>query len=249
MTSDTVELIAETRRRLAVYTAALAGGPDCDSAVDAAWYLVQSVRQLLPAVEPLPARVADLTTRLGLAHRDPLTGLMGRNAWTDRAAALIASGPAGILMLDLDSFKPVNDTFGHTAGDQVLIATAERLHEWCGQHGVAGRLGGDEFVAAVADHSDLDERVEELHLALTQPVPFRDQWIRVGASIGAVRVDNPLGASISQLLEAADQAMYAVKGRPGRRRWRAPRKSEHTLSRAADRLESAATRRTLSVVA
>ncbi|MFG2525150.1 GGDEF domain-containing protein [Streptomyces sp. NPDC048527] len=248
MKPETVELIADTRRRLDVCTAALAGGPDCDSAVDAAWHLVQAVRELLPAVEPLPAQVADLTARLGLAHRDPLTGLIGRNAWTDRAAALIASGPAGVVMLDLDSFKPVNDTFGHAAGDQVLIATAQRLHEWCGQDGTAARLGGDEFIAVVTDPSDLDTRVEALQQALTQPILFRDHWIRVGASIGAVRADSLLDPSVSQVLEAADQAMYAVKGRTGRRGWRSRRRPDHFPVRPVDHQESTATL-ALSVVA
>ncbi len=237
MRPDTVELITGTRHCLDAYTQALAGGPECDAAIDAAWHLLQAVRELLPAVEPLPAQVTDLTTRLSLAHRDPLTGLMGRNTWTDRAAALIASGPAAVVLLDLDRFKPVNDTFGHAAGDRVLVATAERLQQWCGQDGAAARLGGDEFIAVVAGLSDLGERVEALRQALSQPVSFREESIRVGASIGAVWVDSP-DSSISQVLEAADQAMYAVKGSAGRHGWRSPRRSE-----------PASTRRVLSVVA
>ena len=248
MTSDPVELIADTRRRLDAYNLALAGGPECDAAVDAAWQLTQAVRELLPAVEPLPDQVADLTARLSLAHRDPLTGLMGRNAWTDRALELLTSGPAAVVMLDLDRFKPVNDTFGHAAGDRVLVATAERLHAWCGKNGAAARLGGDEFIAVVADQSDLGERIEALRQALTQPVPFRHESIRVGASIGAVQVDGLLDSSISQLLEAADQAMYAVKNRAGRRGWRSPRR-QRTPVHSADHRESASTRPALSVVA
>ena len=91
-----------------------------------------------------------LWRRLATARRDPLTGLHTRAGWTTRAEHLLAKHPGAlVLLVDLDDFKTINDTHGHAAGDAVLTATAQRLADWCGRHGIAARLGGDEFAAIV----------------------------------------------------------------------------------------------------
>ncbi|EFL01120.1 LOW QUALITY PROTEIN: diguanylate cyclase, partial [Streptomyces sp. SPB78] len=84
-----------------------------------------------------------LARRLATARRDPLTDLPTRAAFTARASRLLAKSPnAVVLLVDLDDFKAVNDTYGHDAGDAVLTATAQRLALWAGAHGIAARLGG-----------------------------------------------------------------------------------------------------------
>ncbi|GAA1199580.1 diguanylate cyclase (GGDEF)-like protein [Kitasatospora gansuensis] len=157
-----------------------------------------------------------LTRRLATARRDPLTGLLTRDGFTSRAERLIRSraGRTTVLLIDLDDFKHVNDTYGHAAGDAVLAATADRLAAWCGSAGVAARLGGDEFAAIVVDS---DERLADLHAALHEPVPFKGQLLDVGASTGA---SHPAALLLTEALSAADRDMYTRKpdGRTARRR-------------------------------
>jgi diguanylate cyclase (GGDEF)-like protein len=155
--------------------------------------------------------------RLDRVRRDPLTGLWTREGWTRKADRMIRRHPrAAVLLADLNGFKPVNDQHGHDAGDAVLAAVGQRLTAWCGDHGVAGRLGGDEFVAVVLDDDRLDERVADLAHLLRQPVDHNGLQLTVGASIGSARravLDTP---TLEDLLKAADQAMYRIKGRTRR---------------------------------
>ncbi|MGA4844717.1 GGDEF domain-containing protein [Streptomyces sp. G45] len=83
-----------------------------------------------------------LHRQLRAERRDPLTGLTDRRTWMRVTDRMIRRGRANtVLLLDLDDFKPVNDTFGHQAGDAVLVATAARLTEACGPHAAITRLG------------------------------------------------------------------------------------------------------------
>ncbi|MEU9127887.1 GGDEF domain-containing protein [Kitasatospora sp. NPDC048540] len=157
-----------------------------------------------------------LARRLATARRDPLTGLLTRDGFTARAERLIRSHPdrVTVLLIDLDDFKTVNDTHGHAAGDTVLSATARRITDWCGTHGLAARLGGDEFAAVVLDSAD---RLPALYAALHEPVPHGVLLLDVGASVGA---SHPAALLLTEALSAADRAMYAQKpdGRTSRRR-------------------------------
>lgn len=159
--------------------------------------------------------------RLAAARRDPLTDLLTRAGWEQAAGRRIMRGRAVVALIDLDSFKGINDTFGHAAGDAVLRATGYRLGLWAGaSDGVAGRLGGDEFVLAMSDR-DLTAGIEELHEVLTAPVAWQDQHLQVGASIGFALAD---GLTLSEALGRADQAMYEVKRSTGRQGRRGPRR-------------------------
>ncbi|MFF9409052.1 GGDEF domain-containing protein [Streptomyces anandii] len=157
-----------------------------------------------------------LVRRLASARRDPLTGLHTRAGWTARAEHLLNRHPAAlVLLVDLDDFKAVNDTHGHAAGDAVLTATARRLADWCGDHGIAARLGGDEFVALVTDPARTPGP-DALRTALARPVPHAGGLLAVSASVGCCnRADLPV-ATMTDALSAADAAMYAAKGH-GRR--------------------------------
>ncbi|QIP74651.1 GGDEF domain-containing protein [Streptomyces sp. VN1] len=187
--------------------------------------LRSTLAQVLPAVEVLLAEVSTLNGQLAQARTCPVTGLPTRAAWTARACEIVAAGPAAALLVDLDAFKPVNDRFGHAAGDAVLAAVGSRLAEWAATEGAeAGRLGGDEFAVIFPNTSDLPARVARLHAALTRPVHHEGLRLEVGASIGTARTADTdpgafAGASsalLSALLKNADTAMYRAKGR-GRR--------------------------------
>ncbi|MFE5810291.1 GGDEF domain-containing protein [Streptomyces sp. NPDC056491] len=157
-----------------------------------------------------------LHRQLRAERRDPLTGLTDRRTWMRRADRLIRRGRANtVLLLDLDDFKPVNDTFGHQAGDAVLVATAARLADHCGPRAVATRLGGDEF-AVLLDADAPEEFTAGLARELARPVPWPGGPLRVSASIGSVRIADLEEPSASEALGAADDRMYAKKGR-GRR--------------------------------
>ncbi|MDX2597999.1 GGDEF domain-containing protein [Streptomyces sp. WI03-4A] len=160
-----------------------------------------------------------LLRRLATARRDPLTGLHTRAGWTARAERLLSKHTGAlVLLVDLDDFKATNDTHGHAAGDTVLIATARRLNDWCGRHGIAARLGGDEFAALVTDPAHTPG-LRALQAALDQPTKHHGHTLPVSASVGFChRRDLPVPA-LTDALSAADASMYAAKGH-GRRNTR-----------------------------
>ncbi|SED03226.1 diguanylate cyclase (GGDEF) domain-containing protein [Streptomyces sp. 2231.1] len=157
-----------------------------------------------------------LVRRLASVRRDPLTGLHTRAGWTARAERLLAKHPhAAVLLVDLDDFKAINDTHGHAAGDAVLAATARRLTDWCGHHGIAARLGGDEFAAIVTDLARTPG-LFALRITLDEPVRHNGSVLPVSASVGhAHRAHLPV-PTLTDALSKADAAMYAAKGH-GRR--------------------------------
>ncbi|OEJ25820.1 hypothetical protein AR457_16520 [Streptomyces agglomeratus] len=157
-----------------------------------------------------------LAHRLATARRDPLTGLHTRAGWTNRAERLIAKHPSAlVLLVDLNDFKAINDTHGHAAGDAVLTATARRLNAWCGNHGIAARLGGDEFAAIVTNIGAAN--LFDLWTALDQPVTHNGHVLPVSASVGTCYPDHLPVPTLTDALSAADAAMYAQKGKAGRR--------------------------------
>ncbi|GHH31552.1 GGDEF domain-containing protein [Streptomyces rubradiris] len=184
--------------------------------------LRNTLAQVVPAVEMLLAEVCALSGQLAQARTCPVTGLPTRAAWTARAREIVTSGPASVLLIDLDEFKPVNDRFGHDAGDAVLAAVGSRLAEWAtAEGGEAGRLGGDEFAVVLPRTDDLPARAARLRTLLTRPVRHESRRLAVGASIGTACTDGTAPADtsdahLSALLKTADTAMYRAKGR-GRR--------------------------------
>ncbi len=156
------------------------------------------------------------------ASHDVLTGLPNRLLYMDRLERAMAhaqrnDAPVGILYIDLDRFKDVNDTFGHDAGDQLLQETARRL-ESCARHeDTVARLAGDEFaillphLAAPDDVTLVATRILD---ALRDPIMVGDQAVHSGGSIG-VAVFPHDGSTPGDLVNAADAAMYRAKDRGG----------------------------------
>ena len=159
------------------------------------------------------AQVSAVTDELtGLANRAGLRQAVGR--------ALPAAAPdrrLALLLLDLDGFKAVNDTFGHELGDEVLKVVAERLRRAVPDSAFIARLGGDEFVVllpAVADQAEVERVAGEIWAALSAPTIVRSVLADVGASIGMAVTDGDSGrdqTAASELLRHADIAMYASK--------------------------------------
>ncbi|GGT99346.1 GGDEF domain-containing protein [Streptomyces lateritius] len=178
----------------------------------------------LAAAGPLAAgwsgHVLWLRRRLRTARRDPLTGLRTREGFTRRATALLRDDRAVVILADVDHFKQINDRHGHSAGDALLKATADRLAHYVGRHGVAGRLGGDEFAAVVIDtHGTVADLLAVLHGVLARPADSANPDVATTVSLGWVRAADHPGEDLSRLLGRADEAMYAAKqARAGVRR-------------------------------
>ncbi|MFY9292397.1 MAG: EAL domain-containing protein [Methylorubrum rhodinum] len=158
--------------------------------------------------------LVDLTAENGrLAHTDALTGLPNRRSFVARLEETVTQAAAtgaqfGVGMIDLDGFKPVNDSLGHGAGDSVLREVARRL-EGAGI-GWAARLGGDEFGIIVEGEGDLDGLGRRICSLLGQPYALREGMAQIGASVGFARFPEA-AASAETLVERADFALYHAK--------------------------------------
>ncbi|CAB4931779.1 unannotated protein [freshwater metagenome] len=148
-----------------------------------------------------------------LASTDELTGLPNRRAFLARTQDLLGEGrPVGLLLLDLDGFKAINDGLGHAAGDDVLRHVARVLQDTAEEGCTPTRLGGDEFAVLLPD-TDLPAAQAvalALETSLTVPVPTSGTSVRVGVSIGVVASD-AADLTAGDLLRRADLAMYEVK--------------------------------------
>lgn len=159
------------------------------------------------------------------AFTDPLTRLANRQAFYERAPALIAEAKRrgsrlGIMILDVDRFKEVNDSMGHSAGDQLLCDVSQRLGRCVRSSDLLVRLGGDEFAivtSGVDESFDLAVVATRICNTLAPPLPIGDRPVFVTASIG-IAVFPEDGSNLEQLLSHADVAMYHAK-RSGRNRF------------------------------
>jgi diguanylate cyclase (GGDEF)-like protein len=165
----------------------------------------------------------ELRARRELEHRamhDTLTGLPNRELLMDRLSVALArlgrQGTAvGVLFIDLDGFKEVNDAHGHTVGDELLISVASRLRREVRDGDTVARYGGDEFVVLCEDLVRVEAAqplARRLADAVAQPVSTGERLLVVRASIGVVVEQNP-ATSAEALVERADAEMYRVKPR------------------------------------
>jgi diguanylate cyclase (GGDEF)-like protein len=173
-----------------------------------------TLRQNARLVVRLAARERELRH---LAFHDALTGLPNRALFRNRLEHALdlhsRDGRAlAVLFLDLDDFKEVNDTLGHTAGDHLLIRIAERLHGATRTGDTVARLGGDEFAVLLETGGDPCRSAERLTGALRDPFFVAGHTIEAKASIGVVRL-TPRDPTVAadELLIRADTAMYAAK--------------------------------------
>jgi diguanylate cyclase (GGDEF)-like protein len=156
-----------------------------------------------------------------VALHDPLTGLPNRRLLDEHGSAVVNrdgdSSRVGILYIDLDGFKAVNDTFGHRVGDEILISFAERLRGCVRPSDVVARLGGDEFAALLVDVSEVQALAiaDRIVLTATAPFVFDDQLLHLSATVGiAMASDVTREKELTQLdvlLRHADGAMLKAK--------------------------------------
>jgi len=170
--------------------------------------------------------IIDITERKRLeeelAHRaahDPLTSLPNRTVFRERLVAALArpgavSGVA-VLFIDVDDFKLINDTMGHAAGDELLIAVARRLELAIRQGDVAARAGGDEFtilVDGLAHEDDATRLADRIAGLLARPVAVQGREMTIAVSIGIAVFEDPASGP-DELLAQADAALYEAKAR------------------------------------
>ncbi|SNT13432.1 PAS domain S-box-containing protein/diguanylate cyclase (GGDEF) domain-containing protein [Asanoa hainanensis] len=205
-----------------------------------------SVRDLRadPTVRGLVFTLRDVTDKRRLerelthrANHDALTGLANRTLFAERMQKAVEAhrGVVGVLFIDLDDFKVVNDTLGHASGDQVLKAVGWRISSALRPHDTAARLGGDEFAVLIDDAGepgDVEDAADRIIRALRQPYSIGGDLISCSASIGiGTTADASDG---SELLRQADLALYVAKG-AGKSQWRRYQPELHTT--IVERLE------------
>lgn len=211
-------------------------------------------RQMLLSVADVSDR-RELQKRLRhLQMHDPVTRLPNRTLFFERLSAVLETAPyqddsmpgrgrIGLVYLDLDGFKAVNDTLGHRVGDRLLAAVAARLTDCAEQEGprptgahLVARLGGDEFAILVEESTgtqQLTDLARTVLAALQQPFDLAGQRLSVSASIGVV--ERPVaGTSATGLMQAADTTLYWAKA-DGKARWTLfdPERNAHRMTRQA----------------
>ncbi len=166
----------------------------------------------------LERHVAERTQQLHhLAHHDPLTQLPNRRTLSARLASALARAGTqqrlALLFVDVDNFKSINDTLGHSFGDRVLQHIAERLHAATGATGLLARLGGDDFTVLLEDVRSSDEvesRAAQIVATLQEPLIVDGRALTTSASVGASLYPDH-AADAEGLLRAADVALFRAK--------------------------------------
>ncbi|MBN2646768.1 MAG: diguanylate cyclase [Thiotrichales bacterium] len=191
---------------------------------------INTTRNHQGEVQHYIALIADITDEKNhiqqleyLANHDQLTDLPNRILLTDRInQAILRSERSQTLLatvfIDLDLFKPINDQYGHAAGDWILKILAERFKACLRHQDTIARIGGDEFVALIIDLNHAEELrpvLERLRAAAEEPIEYENHVLTVTASIGAYLYQKPLYSEetldADQLMREADQAMYQAK--------------------------------------
>ncbi|WP_436534573.1 diguanylate cyclase domain-containing protein [Actinoplanes sp. HUAS TT8] len=171
--------------------------------------------QLSGMLDQLRSRESQLRYQ---AFHDGLTGLANRAFFTEQAVAAVqrqdlTDEPVAAVFVDLDGFKPVNDRYGHHAGDLLLVLVADRLRGCVRESDTVARLGGDEFavlVEGLQDRSDATAIADRIVSVLAEPFELLDHTVRIGASVGVAVRDRHSGDA-DDLIRHADTAMYQAK--------------------------------------
>jgi diguanylate cyclase (GGDEF)-like protein/PAS domain S-box-containing protein len=153
-----------------------------------------------------------------MAHHDALTGLPNRSLLMDRLSQALLRAQrndrrVAVIFVDLDNFKVVNDSLGHSAGDRLLKAVADRMVRCVRATDTVARLGGDEFVILLndeADNSDADVVIKKVRAAISDPISIDDQLFHVTCSMGVAAYPDD-GEDAEALVMNADAAMYRAK--------------------------------------
>jgi diguanylate cyclase (GGDEF)-like protein/PAS domain S-box-containing protein len=184
-----------------------------------------TVRSVAFAYEDITDRKAAEEQLRRLAHYDQLTGLPNRTLLRQELGRLLARDggktPTSVVLFDLDEFKDVNDTLGHSSGDKLLVEVGRRLMGVAEERavvGLASRLGGDEFVVILpgcGDPRQISDIVELMLKRLNEPFVINEQLVHLGASAG-VAIAPQDGADVEEVLANADLALYQAKSAGGR---------------------------------
>ena len=191
---------------------------------------------LLKRVANILQSVEEIRGLRKAAETDPMTGLLNKASSQDEIGELIKNTPGALMMIDLDSFKLVNDIYGHNMGDKVLIRFAEIIRSAIRAADIAGRIGGDEFIAFcqhVKSEDGIAEKVKYINEELLKSAleyMGDDMRIPLGASVGAVYVPDE-GTDFLTIFKKADKALYQVKqnGKHGYAIYRDASKVEHDV--------------------
>ncbi len=195
------------------------------------WIRLQAVRMrggLAITASDITSRKHDESRMRHMMQHDPLTGVSNRSVMQDRADLAIKrarrnKGRMGVLAIDLDEFKQINDTYGHLCGDGVLFTVANRLQTALRETDTVIRMGGDEFIVIVSDMNTIDDLstlANRLLAVLEAPILIEDQAIKATCSVGIAAFPEH-GSTFPELLLSADGAMYTAK-RAGRNRGALP---------------------------
>ena len=198
-----------------------------DGGVYVEWLAIRAVRDPSGKTQQYVAVFSDITDRKRReeavwhqAYHDVLTGLPNRSLFQDRLEHAISTAQRdnswlGLLFIDLDRFKEINDSLGHAAGDELLKQVGERLRACVRASDTVARLAGDEFMVlmeGIADPAPLARLAEKVLEQLAQPFQLDGRLESISASIGVACYPDD-GQDARQLSAAADQAMYAAKHR------------------------------------
>ncbi len=158
-----------------------------------------------------------------MTRHDSLTGLLNRRAFDAQLQQFLEEttrdGAVAVLLLDLDGFKPINDTYSHSAGDQVLITVSDRLKQTAGEGALVARLGGDEFAVALASVVSAQTALDlatQIRMVIEEPIAFSGKDLCISASVG-VNLSGRHCSTVSALCAGADQAMFRAKAEQSKR--------------------------------
>ncbi|QIG80594.1 putative bifunctional diguanylate cyclase/phosphodiesterase [Stakelama tenebrarum] len=180
--------------------------------------LIIATRRTIDARREIARREEAEARAMELARHDPLTGLANRRVLGEELEEMLHHAAhrgceCAVFVIDLDQFKPVNDLYGHEAGDAVLVGVAERLREVAGDQSVIARLGGDEFVCVLPCQMNGEapaRMASALQRRLSEPFHVCGATAEVGATIG-IALCPADGTDVETLLRSADVAMYEAK--------------------------------------
>ena len=205
---------------------------DLDAIAEGLNMLAEEIEQSTVSVEVYETKARELGKTVqelreaqrqlrALADLDPLTQLPNRRVFDDRLRMTLrrckrAKRRAAVLYVDIDGFKPVNDRYGHAAGDQVLTEVGRRLQRYMRETDSASRLGGDEFALLLDPGPSTEETAaiaERIRGAIRTPIEVDGASIEIAASIGIAFFPDDAGGAV-ELVQAADAAMYKGKHGP-----------------------------------
>lgn len=186
-----------------------------------------NITRIIELNSSLEEKIDQRTSELRLANeeltklvtQDSLTGLPNRNLVMDRLGRALVFAKrdhthVALMFIDLDQFKPVNDTFGHDIGDSLLKEVATRIKRCLRESDTVARIGGDEFIVLlpiIEAENDAREVAEKIRSSLCQPFGIADHMLSISSSIG-IAIYPQHGSEADQLLKHADMAMYFAKG-------------------------------------